>query len=196
VRKIVTGLAAFTLVSLFVLAATAATFELDPAHSNIGFKVKHLAISNVKGEFKEFSATFDFEPGKPDSWKVEATIQVASLDTGNEDRDEHLRGNDFFLVEKYPTIQFVSTGVEMKGEDEAKLQGDLTIRGVTKPVVLDLKVFGMADFMGTTKAGFEARTKINRKDFGLTWHKVLETGGLVVGDEVEIVLEIEGNLKK
>ena len=117
--------------------------------------------------------------------------------TRNEDRDNHLRSEEFLYVEKYPTITFVSTGVELFDEGEAKLSGDLTIRGVTRPVVLDLEVRGMVDDpWGNTKAGFAAKGKINRKDFGLTWHKVLETGGLVVGDEVEIIIEIEGALQK
>jgi polyisoprenoid-binding protein YceI len=173
------------------LPAMAAEFTLDKAHSAVEFTVKHLAISKVRGMFKDYDATFWFEPGKPESWKVEAVIQAASIFTDNDDRDNHLRSEDFFEVEKYPTINFVSTGVEMTGEDTAKLRGDLTMHGVTKPVVLDLKINGMVEFMGTTKAGFEAETKINRKDFGLTWHKALETGGLVVGDEVTISLQIE-----
>jgi len=174
----------------------AATFVLDAAHSSVEFKVRHLAISKVRGAFHDFEATFNFEPDKPETWQVEAVIQSASISTDNADRDNHLRSEDFLFAEKYPTITFVSTGVEMTGADTAKLKGDLTIRGVTKPVVLAMKINGMVEFMGTTKAGFEATGKINRKDFGLTWHKALETGGLVVGDEVEISIEIEGNLKQ
>jgi len=192
-KRMVTNLAVVALALTAAVSASAAEFTLDKAHSVVEFTVKHLAISKVRGTFADYDAKFWYEPGKPENWKVEATIQAASISTNNEDRDNHLRSEDFFEVEKYPTITFVSTGVEMTGEDTAKLMGDLTIHGVTKPVVLDLEINGMVEFMGTTKAGFEASTKINRKDFGLTWHKALETGGLVVSDEVQISLQIEGN---
>lgn len=192
-KRIVISLAVVAMALSAAVSASAAEFTLDKAHSAVEFTVKHLAISKVRGTFENYDAKFWYEPGKPESWKVEATIQAASISTNNEDRDNHLRSEDFFEVEKFPTITFVSTGVEMTGEDTAKLMGDLTIHGVTKPVVLDLEINGMVEFMGTTKAGFEASTKINRKDFGLTWHKALETGGLVVGDEVQISLQIEGN---
>ncbi len=195
-KTIASSLLVLLLSTVTVLPVVAAEFELDRAHSSVEFAVKHLAISKVTGEFQDFDATFSFEPGKPETWQAQATIQASSINTGNKDRDDHLRSEDFFHVAEYPTLSFVSTGVEMTGENTAKLMGDLTIRGVTKPVVLDLEINGMVDFMGTTKAGFEAKTKINRKDFGLTWSKVLETGGLVVGDEVEITLRIEGNQKK
>lgn len=177
------------------LPVAAGTYELDRAHSSIEFKVRHLAISKVTGQFGDFDATFEFEPGKPLSWHAEATIQAASIDTGNEDRDNHMRSGDFLLVEDHPVITFVSTGVDMDSEAEGKLMGDLTIRGVTRPITMDFEVLGVVEFRGTTKAGFTARGKFNRKDFGLEFHKVLETGQLVVGDMVEFVLEIEGNLK-
>jgi polyisoprenoid-binding protein YceI len=180
----------------FSSAAVAVSYELDKAHSSIEFKVRHLAISKVTGRFADFDLTFDFESGKPETWKAEATIDAASIDTGNEDRDNHLRSEDFLFTEQHPTITFVSTGVKMESETEGKLMGDLTIRGVTKPVVFDLEILGEAEFMGLRKAGFTARGKVNRKDFGLEFHKVLETGQLVVGDKVEFSLEIEGNQKK
>lgn len=196
-KRIVTCLLSSSLLLALVAQASAGSFTLDRAHSAVEFKVKHMMISKTRGEFGDFTASFDFEPGEPESWRVEATIQAASLDTRNEDRDKHLRSEEFLFVEKYPTITFVSTGVEMVGDREAKLAGDLTIRGVTRPVVLDLEVRGMVDDpWGNTKAGFAVSGKINRKDFGLTWHKVLETGGLVVSDEVEIIIEIEGSLQK
>jgi len=195
-RRIITTLLATLALTALAIPALAATYQLDAPHSSVGFKVKHLAISNVKGAFNDFDVTFDFEPGKPESWRVEAVIQAASIDTGNNDRDNHLRSEEFLFTEEYPEIRFASTGVEMTGENEAKLFGELTLHGVTKPVVLDLTIHGVADFMGTSKAGFEASTKINRKDFGLTWSKALETGSLIVGDTVEINLEIEGNQVK
>ncbi len=175
--------------------AAAMEFTADKAHSSVEFKVTHLAISKVRGEFKDFDAGFTFEPGRPELWSVEATIDAASIDTGNERRDDHLRSADFLDVEQYPTITFRSTGVEMDEDgSRGRLMGDLTIRGVTRPVTMDLEFAGMVDFMGTTKAGFEASTTIDRKDYGLTWNKALETGGLVVGDEVEISIHIEGDL--
>jgi len=195
-RRIITTLLATLALTALAIPALAATYQLDAPHSSVGFKVKHLAISNVKGAFNDFDVTFDFEPGKPESWRVEAVIQAASIDTGNNDRDNHLRSEEFLFTEEYPEIRFASTGVEMTGENEAKLFGELTLHGVTKPVVLDRTIHGVADFMGTSKAGFEASTKINRKDFGLTWSKALETGSLIVGDTVEINLEIEGNQVK
>jgi len=195
-KTIASSLLVLLLSAVAIQPVAAAEFELDRAHSSVEFTVKHLAISKVSGQFQDFDATFSFEPGKPETWQAQATIQAASIYTGNKDRDDHLRSEDFFHVAEYPTLTFVSTGVEVTGENTAKLMGDLTIHGVTKPVVLDLEINGMVDFMGTTKAGFEARTKINRKEFGLTWSKVLETGSLVVGEEVEISLHIEGNQKK
>ncbi|MFH1842503.1 MAG: YceI family protein [bacterium] len=195
-RRILTTVLAALALTTLAIPALAATYQLDAAHSSVSFKVKHLAISNVKGAFNDFDVTFEFEPGQPESWRVEAVIQAASIDTDNEDRDNHLRSEEFLFTAEYPEIRFASTGVEMTGENEAKLSGELTMHGVTKPVVLDLTIHGVADFMGTSKAGFEASTKINRKDFGLTWHKALETGSLIVGDTVEIFLEIEGNQVK
>jgi polyisoprenoid-binding protein YceI len=177
--------------------ALAADFQLDPAHSSIQFQVRHLGISKVRGEFTDFDASFSYEPGKPASWQAEATIQATSIDTQNEQRDTHLRSPDFFDVAEYPTITFKSTGIEMTGENTARLKGNLTIRGVTKPVVLDLETSGtIVDPWGNTRAGFSASGTINRQDFGLTWNKVLETGGLVVGNDVGIAIEIEGILRK
>jgi polyisoprenoid-binding protein YceI len=185
-----------TIVGMTTVAA-AATYQLDKAHTSVDFKVKHMAISWVSGAFRDFDGSFEFEPGKPESWRAEAVIQVPSIDTGNEDRDKHLRSEDFFFAEKYPTITFRSTGVEMTGEDRAKLKGDLTIRGITKPIELDMEIVGMVtDPWGNNRAGFSADGVIDRKDFGLQWNKALETGGLVVGNEVKIHLEIEGIMQK
>jgi polyisoprenoid-binding protein YceI len=192
--KILTRLTIVTVALLMALPALAARFELDRAHSSVTFKVSHLAISKVKGEFTDFDATFDYTPEQPETWRAEATIQAASINTGNAQRDDHLRSPDFLEAEKFPTLTFVSTGAELTGENRGRLTGDLTLHGVTRPVVLDLEIRGMVEFMGTTKAGFTATGVINRRDFGLTWSKVLETGGLVVGDEVEITLEIEGDM--
>jgi len=177
-------------------AAWAATYSLDPDHSAVTFKVRHL-FSKVAGGFDKFESTFDYEPGKPETWKAQAVIQAASINTKVEPRDKHLRSKDFFEVETYPTLTFTSTKVTDATSEGAKLHGLLTIRGVEKPVVLDLQIHGVGkDPWGNVRAGFTATGKIDRKDFGLTWNKAVEAGGFLVGDEVEITLEAEGLLKR
>lgn len=175
----------------------AATYDIDASHSSVEFKVKHLAISNVKGTFPSFSGVFDFEPGKPESWSVEATIDLASVDTGNEDRDDHLRNEDFFNTEKNPTMVFKSTGVKMEDDDEGLLMGTLTLNGKTLPVTLELEINGtVTDPWGNDRAGFSAEGKIDRRQWGLSYGKAMESGGLVIGHEVKISLEIEGIKQK
>lgn len=175
--------------------AFAGAYKLDTAHTQIQFKVKHLGISTVTGKFNEFDGSFDLDPNNLSSLKANATIRTASIDTANSGRDDHLRSPDFFDAETHPDIKFVSTKVEDLGDEKLRVHGDLTIRGVTKPIVLEGEFTGAVDFMGTHRAGFTAAGKINRKDFGVSWNKVLDTGGLVVSDEVVIVLEIEGSSK-
>ncbi len=195
-------------VSVIVLGAVtlptllfAANYEIDTAHTSVTFKVRHL-LSKVTGKFSKFSGTFTYDPAKPETWKTEATVDVQSIDTNVADRDKHLRSKDFFDVdnEKHPdykTMTFVSTKITDIKKDKAKLHGNLTMHGVRKPVVLDLEIGGLAtDPWGNKKAAFSATTTINRKDFDLTWNQTLETGGVLVGDEVEISLEVEGNLKE
>lgn len=188
---------ALTALALFAAVPAAAdTYDIDTAHSSVAFEVRHLAISKTRGAFGDFAGSFDFTAGDPAAWSCEATIQAASIDTGNEDRDDHLRSADFFDVENFPTLTFVSKAVEMAGGTEGVLRGELTLHGVTRVVELDLEFLGaVTDPWGNEKAGFTASTTINRKDFGLTWSKTLETGGLVVGDEVKITLDIEGTKK-
>lgn len=195
------SIATFFVLSCWASSLPAATYDIDLDHSSVGFKIRHL-IGNVRGSFQKFAGAFDYEVGKPDKWKVSATIETASIFTNVEGRDKHLRSGDFFDVEnpkhpEYKTIKFVSTKIAgVKGET-AKIHGNLTIKGITKPVILDMTVGGVIkDPWGNEKAGFTATTKVNRKDFGLTWNKALETGGVMVGDEVTITLEIEGQLKK
>lgn len=195
-RRLLTGF----FISLTLIAAaqsaSAATYELDKDHTSVSFKIRHL-FSNVQGNFNDFSGAFDYEPGKPESWKAEAVIQAASINTRLEARDKHLRSSDFFDVEKFPTLMFKSTKVEGAGESSAKLHGLLTLHGVEKPVVLDLAIHGVGkDPWGNVRSGFTATTKINRKDFGLNWNKAVEAGQLLVGEEVEITLEVEGMLKQ
>lgn len=174
-----------------VQLATAATYTVDNAHSQVHFKVAHLMISTVRGEFNDYSATIEADPATKTVKSVKATIKTASIDTRNKKRDDHLRSADFFDAANHPEMTFESTRVVGKGDDVV-VYGKLTIRGTTKVVELRGKFAGeVKDPWGNSKAGFEATTKINRQDFGLSWNKTLETGGLVVGDEVEIGLEIE-----
>ncbi len=176
--------------------AFAATYQIDPDHSTVNFKIRHL-LSNVRGSFDQFEGKFDYEPGKPESWSAEATIQATSINTNVKQRDDHLRSGDFFEVAKYPTLTFKSEKVTDATETTAKLHGVLSLHGVEKPVVLDLEIHGVAnDPWGNTRAGFTATTKINRKDFGLAWNQALEKGQLLVGEDVEITLEVEGLLQK
>ena len=185
----------FAAAILFTQPVWAAHYEIDQEHSSVGFKIKHL-FSHVNGTFDDYEGTIDYEPGQPETWKAEATIQAASINTRVKERDKHLSGPDFFDVEKYPTLTFKSTKVESVGENTAKMEGLLSIHGVEKPVLLDVEIHGVGkDPWGNVKAGFTGTTKINRKDFGLTWNQALETGGVLVGEEVEITLEIEANQK-
>lgn len=173
-------------------SAWAATYKLDPAHTSVSFKVRHL-LTWVQGTFNEFSGTFEWAPEDPESWKADVTIQAESIDTGNADRDNHLRTADFFDTAQYPLITFRSTGVTDVTENTAKLHGVLSLHGVEKDVTLDLEILGEAtDPWGNTAAGFSATTEINRKDFGLTWNQTLETGGVLVGEEVKIILDVAG----
>ena len=183
-------------VFLFHNPAFAAPYKIDPDHTAVTFKIKHL-LSHVEGRFNQFEGSFDYDPGKPEAWKVTAAIQAASIDTNVAPRDKHLRSADFFDVEKFPTIIFESTQVTDATPTGAKLNGLLTIHGIQKPVVLELEIHGVIkDPWGNVKAGFTATTKINRKDFGLTWNKALEAGQVLVGEEVAITLEVEGLLQE
>ena len=177
---------------LYAPSVWAATYKVDPAHTTVSFKIRHL-FSKVEGTFNQFEGTFDYVPDHPEQWKANATIQAASINTRVEKRDNHLRSPDFFDVEKYPTLTFTSDQVTDATPTSAKLHGLLTIHGVAKRVVLNLEILGEAkDPWGNVRASFTATTTVNRKDFGVSWNKVLETGQLLVGDEVEITLEVEG----
>ena len=176
-------------------AAWAATYTIDPAHSTIGFRIRHL-FSYVQGTFNEFDAAFDYDPDHPELWKAHAVIQAASIDTRVEKRDTHLRSKDFFDAEQFPTIVFRTTGASDYHDGHAKLKGVLSMHGVDQPVVLDVTVHGVAkDPWGNIRSGFTATVTLNRKDFGLTWNQTLETGQLLVGEEVEVTIEVEGVLK-
>jgi polyisoprenoid-binding protein YceI len=180
---------------LLAPAAFAASYQIDPAHTQIHFTVPHLVVFKVRGNFNEFAGTVEADAASNTLSGAAATIQVASIDTRNQKRDDHLRSADFFEAAKYPEISFVSKKVEGSGSN-ITVTGDLTIKGITKEVVLRGGFLGATtDPWGNQRAGFEATGKVNRRDFGLLWNKALETGGMVVGDEIEIGLEVEAVMK-
>ena len=168
------------------------TWQIDYTHSEINFTVRHMMISKVNGRFTDWSGTIDFDPENLADTTVDVTVQLASVDTREQKRDDHLRSPDFFNVSDYPEMRFKSTGVEQDDDDEGKLYGELTIRGITKPIVLDVEYAGQAQSpWGTTSAGFSAEATINRKDWELTWNQALETGGVLVGEKIKIAIELE-----
>ena len=180
---------------LLAPAAWATTYTIDPDHTAVCFKIRHV-FSKVQGTFDAVEGSFVYVPGHPEQWTANATIQAASINTRVEKRDTHLRSKDFFDVEHYPTITFRSTEVTDATPTSANLRGLLTIHGVERPMVLDLEIHGEAkDPWGNQRSGFTATTTFNRKDFGLNWNKALETGQLLVGEEVEVTLEVEGVAK-
>jgi polyisoprenoid-binding protein YceI len=167
-------------------------WKIDTAHSEINLSVRHMMISTVRGRFEKFSGTVDFDQENPENTKVDVQIEAASINTREEQRDAHLRSPDFLNVEQYPYLTFKSKRVELINERQARLIGDLTIRDVTKEVVLDVVFNGLARSpFGTENAGFSASTVINRKDWGLVWNVALETGGVLVDEEVKINIEVE-----
>lgn len=168
-------------------------FQIDPSHSTANFSIKHMMIAKVHGGFEKMSGTLEFDAANPAASKVEATIEAASINTREPQRDAHLKSADFFDVEKFPTITFKSKSVNVAGDGELKVLGDLTIHGITKEVNLDVEgpTAEMKDPWGNIKVGVSATTKINRKDFGLTWNAALETGGILVGDDVTIALDVQ-----
>ena len=171
------------------------TWKIDPAHTEAGFEVRHF-FSKVHGVFHEVEGTIVFDPSDPSATKIDALVKVASVDTGNQKRDAHLQTADFFEADKNPTLTFKSTKVEKAGKDKFKISGDLTMRGVTKPVVFDAEFLGSSDVSiegqsWGSKAGFSATTVVNRKDFGINWNKTLDNGGMMVDDNVTIVLNVE-----
>ncbi len=167
-------------------------WNVDPAHSTVAFGVRHMVMTTVRGQFKEYAVTAEVDENDLSLSSATVTIQAASVDTGVADRDAHLRSADFFDAENHPVITFASRRFEPKGAGEYRLIGDLTIRGVTREVALDAEVTApLKDPWGNTKAGLSAEGKINRKDFGLGWNAVLEAGGLVVGDSVKLAIDLE-----
>ena len=181
-----------------ILSATlfAVDFELDKSHSAVGFSVKHLMVSNVKGKFNNFDGNFSFDAKAKKLSSLSGSADATSIDTDNQKRDDHLKSPDFFEATKFPKLTFEMTKfTPLKGE-KAKIAGNLTIKGVTKPVVFDAEISKIVqDPWGGSRMGISMSSKINRKDFGLNWNKALETGGFVVGDEVKMNVELEGIAK-
>jgi len=168
-------------------------YVFDPAHTSVNFSVKHMMVTTVRGQFRQFDGALNYDADNIENSTVEATIQVESINTGQEQRDGHLRSPDFFDVETYPTMTFKSRKVEKTGDNTAKVTGDLTIRDVTSPVTLDVEFLGEHPnpLSGQNVLGFEATGKINREDFGLTWNQAIETGGVLIGKDVKITLDVQ-----
>lgn len=168
------------------------SWQIDASHSHIYFTARHMMISKVRGQFETFNGAIDFDPNNVENTAVDISIDINSLTTNDEQRDNHLKSPDFLNADAFPVMTFKSTKVEQKDEDSGKLYGELTIRDVTQPVVLEVDYAGTAKSpWGTTSAGFSASTTINRKDWGVNWNQALETGGVLVGDKIKIEIELE-----
>jgi polyisoprenoid-binding protein YceI len=171
--------------------ALTGTYAIDPSHSRIGFSARHAMVTKVRGSFNEFEGSGYFDAENPSESHLELTIQADSIDTRNADRDAHLRSNDFFDMEHHPEITFRSTAVEALGDDAFRVTGDLTIKGVTKPVTVDFELTGSAvDPFGNHRIGLEGKTTVNRKDWGVNWNAALEAGGVLVSEKVTLEFEV------
>lgn len=169
-----------------------ATYKIDTSHSEVAFKVKHMMITNVTGNFSKFDGEMMSDKDDFSDAKINFEADVNSISTNNEQRDAHLKGDDFFAADKYPVIDFKSTEFKKTGDEDYKLSGDITVRGVTKPITLDVEYGGtVVDPYGQTKAGFSVKGKLSRKDFGLNWSAVTEAGGVVVSDDVKLQMEVQ-----
>ena len=167
------------------------TYTLDTAHSRIGFAARHAMVTKIRGSFNEFGGSGYFDADDPSKTQLQLTIASASVDTRNADRDGHLKGDDFLNVEKFPQITFVSTSVERVNDEDYRVTGDLTVRDVTRPVTVDFEFGGAAtDPFGNSRIGFDGKTTINRKDWGVSWNAVLEAGGLLVSEKVTLEFEV------
>ncbi|MBK7093002.1 MAG: YceI family protein [bacterium] len=191
-NRVATLLVAALLTSTSLFAQT---WEIDKTHSNVGFTVTHMVVSKVRGNFNTFSGTVNFDGKDFAAASVDVTIDPKSIDTGNERRDGHLKSPDFFAADSLPEMKFKSTKITGLGEKKFEMVGDLTMRGVTKSVTLTGEFHGTVAMKEGAKAGFSASGKINRQDWGVSWSRSLDAGGLVVSDDVEIVLEIEADKK-
>jgi polyisoprenoid-binding protein YceI len=190
-RRLVVAAAA--IVTLVSRGSAQTSWEIDPVHTSVQFSIRHMMISNVRGEFTKVAGTVQTDDADPTRSRISATIDAASIDTRDAKRDEHLRSPDFLDVARHPTITFVSKRIARAGEGRWKVTGDLTLHGVTREVVLDVEASGAAvkDLMGNLRAGAQATTRIDRKDFGIVWNKALDGGGIAVGDEVAITIDVE-----
>jgi polyisoprenoid-binding protein YceI len=172
-------------------ATLTGTYAIDPSHSRIGFVARHAMVTKVRGSFNEFDGSGFFDAEHPESSQLQLTIQAASIDTRNADRDAHLKSNDFFDMETYPEITFASTAVEQVDDANYRVTGDLTIKGVTKPVSVDFEYTGAAvDPFQNERIGFEGKTVVNRKDWGVNWNAALDAGGVLVGEKVTLEFEV------
>jgi polyisoprenoid-binding protein YceI len=195
-KRLSSALAIGAVMAISAPLAMASNYSIDPAHSSVSFTIKHM-VSKVTGQFRDFGGNFSFDPKKPESSKVEVTIQSASITTQNEKRDTHLKSEDFFDVKKYPTIIFKSKSVKPNGEGKFKLVGDVTMHGVTHEETFDVEFGGTAkDPWGNTRAGFTATSRFKRKNYGIVWNKTLDNGGFMLGDDVDVTLQIEAIQKK
>ncbi|MFF5535181.1 YceI family protein [Streptomyces cinerochromogenes] len=173
------------------LTALTGDYTIDPAHSTIGFVARHAMVTNVKGGFEDFTGTLHLDGADPAKSTAEIDVQMASIETGNADRDGHLKSSDFFKIEEFPTMTFRSTKAEALGGEEFRITGDLSLLGVTKPLTIDLEFNGSAtDPFGNERVGFEGKAEILRSEWGLTWNAALETGGVLVSDKIKLVFDI------
>jgi polyisoprenoid-binding protein YceI len=173
-------------------AAETAVYKVDPNHSSVGFTIRHF-VSNVPGRFKDFNGVVKYDKQNPAASGVELTVQAASIDTDNEDRDNHLRSADFFDVQKYPTLTFTSTKVSAKDADTLDVTGNLTLHGVTREVTIPVEVLGTMKGPRGEKAGFEASFTLNRKEYGIVWNRVFDAGSTLLGDEVRVNVSVEAD---
>ncbi len=172
-------------------ATLTGTYTIDPTHSRIGFVARHAMVTKVRGAFNEYEGSGYFDAEQPANSRAQLTIQAASIDTRNADRDAHLRSNDFFDMDTYPQITFTSTAVEAVGAGQYRVTGDLTIKGVTRPVTVDFDYTGTAvDPYGNTRIGFEGKTTVNRKDWGVNWNAALEAGGVLVSENITLEFDV------
>ena len=191
-RRALTYALALALLLPVLAAAAPIVYKVDSDHSGVSFTIRHF-VSNVPGRFKDFDGAIKYDPQNPAASSVSFTIQAASIDTDNADRDNHLRGEDFFNVAKFPTLSFSSTSVKAVDADTLEVTGELTMKGVTKKVIVPVDVLGSVKTPRGEKAGFETAFKLDRKEYGITWNRALDAGGAVLGDDVKVTISIEAD---
>ncbi|MET8829678.1 YceI family protein [Streptomyces sp. NPDC004610] len=173
------------------LSALTGEYTLDPAHTTIGFTARHAMVTNVKGKFLDFTGSLHLDGSDPAKSTATIDVKMESVDTGNADRDGHLKSSDFFKIDEFPTMTFRSTAAEALGDEDYRITGDLSVLGVTKPITIDLEFNGAAkDPFGNERVGFEGKTEIKRSEWGLTWNAALETGGFLVSDKIKLIFDI------